>query len=75
VTAPEAIARLEASNYTQQLLRAAKDGLACALAGTEAKNPYPDKRTPSGRVTFSRSFRAAWARGYSLGQLVTKEDT
>lgn len=74
MTYEEALKRIESTGYTLQLLRAATDGLACAVAGAEAsKNPYPDKRTPGGRLTFSRSFRNAWARGYSLGKLVTKE--
>lgn len=28
-------------------------------------NPYPDKRTHSGRVSWSRSFRRAWWYGWA----------
>lgn len=70
MTREDAIQKLEAEGYSRQLLSAAKAGLEAALSGSGAVNPYPDKRTPGGRVTFSRSFRTAWARGHSLGQLV-----
>ena len=30
---------------------------------TAAQNPYPDYRTHRGAVTWSRSFRTAWADG------------
>ena len=34
----------------------------CAVAA----NPYPDRRTRLGRVTFSRAFRRAWAEGWTI---------
>ena len=39
-------------------------GMRAALAGKERTPPYKDKRTLSGRLSWSRSFILAWLEGY-----------
>jgi ribosome modulation factor len=40
-------------------------GYIAALAGKpRSACPYPDKRKPNGKVTFSRAFRNAWLSGW-----------
>ncbi|HBY59193.1 MAG TPA: hypothetical protein DEH78_05190, partial [Solibacterales bacterium] len=48
------------------LERARLRGRAAARAGGSiADCPYPDKRTQSGRLTWSRAFRRAWMDGFA----------
>jgi len=45
-------------------IRAYKKGLLAGSCGLSKRdNPYPDKRTKKGRVTFSRAFRRFWEKG------------
>jgi ribosome modulation factor len=44
-------------------LNAFKQGWLAGVAG-KCSNPYPDYRTPDGKVTFSRGYHRAWERGY-----------
>lgn len=45
-----------------------RKGYEAAEGGQPASaNPYQDKRTDSGKVTFSRAFRKAWAEGWAAG--------
>jgi ribosome modulation factor len=52
-------------HWNPALRGAFRKGWECAQAGgSEADCPYQDKRTPSGRLSWSRSFITAWAEGF-----------
>lgn len=49
---------------SRAFIRAYKKGLLAGSCGLSKRdNPYPDKRTKMGRVTFSRAFRRFWEKG------------
>lgn len=53
------------SNSNKAFLSAYNKGVNARNYGLlETANPYPDKRTSRGRVTFSRAFRKYWLQGW-----------
>lgn len=53
------------SGYANRALDGAyRRGMEAAREGRPRVPPYPDHRTRTGRVTFSRAFRRAWLEGY-----------
>lgn len=53
------------SGGTAALAGAERRGAEARAAGAaRSANPYPDWRTNTGRLTFSRAFRRAWFRGW-----------
>ena len=54
-------------NWNPALRGAYRKGYEAGVAGAPRTAPYLDKRTPRGRLTWSRSFETAWHDGWGAG--------